>query len=125
MAASCTVLIVEDDFLIRTCLAACLQDHGLDVQEATCLKDIETVFMNGATFDVLITDFNLPDGTGTDVATLARQHQSTLPVICISGDTQTVTQPSLFECFFIKPYVSEKLLGAVTALIQKRQKRSF
>ncbi|MBS1043284.1 response regulator, partial [Gluconobacter cerinus] len=44
MTSSLTVLIIEDDFLIRTCLVEFLQDSGITVREASnCAEAIACI----------------------------------------------------------------------------------
>lgn len=66
-----TVLLVEDDALIRMNTAEILQDAGYIVVEAASAEEamaaLETV-----PFDVLVTDLNLPGASGQELAGRAR-----------------------------------------------------
>jgi DNA-binding NtrC family response regulator len=59
-----SVIIVEDDPLLRKRLAARLEDLGMDVTGADTLEAARRLLAN-LDFDFLILDVNLPDGLGT------------------------------------------------------------
>lgn len=79
------VLLVEDDFLIRACLADYLEERGISVQEAGSVAEARAEIETGGRIDVLLVDMNLPDGLGTEVTALLRARAPALPVIHVSG----------------------------------------
>jgi signal transduction histidine kinase len=79
------VLVVEDEPAIRHALVSVLQSWGMTV---TAGADLAWVTAQPAqTWDLLVSDHRLPDGTGRDVVQHLRQHQAELPALIITGDT--------------------------------------
>ena len=80
-----TVLIVEDEPLIRMILADSLEDEGYAVIEAeTALEAIGLLATR--TVDVVITDIDMPGGlNGLDVARYVASCRKDVPVIVTSG----------------------------------------
>lgn len=88
-----TVLLVEDDELVRCVMAELLKDEGFEVHEAHD-GDLAASFINTRpAFDVLLTDVNMP-GTmdGWDLADHACSHHPGMPVIVVSGRANNVAR---------------------------------
>ncbi len=67
-----TILLVEDDDLIRANTAETLQDAGFVVVHAVTAEEAMTALQT-AQIDVLVTDLNLPGESGVELAGRARQ----------------------------------------------------
>jgi PAS domain S-box-containing protein len=81
-----TVLVVEDDALVRAALAATLRDLGYGTVEAQDADAALAVLESGAAVDVVLTDLTMPgsmDGLG--FARIARARRPGLPVVLITG----------------------------------------
>lgn len=61
-----SVLVVEDELLLRKQMAASLERLGADVTQAGDLQSA-TRFLEDLAFDYALVDVNLPDGLGTDL----------------------------------------------------------
>lgn len=61
--ASPRLLIVEDENLLRRCLARFFVRRGFDVVEATCLAEAEQQLDDGS-YQAALLDVGLPDGSG-------------------------------------------------------------
>ncbi|HEY0206776.1 MAG TPA: response regulator, partial [Acetobacteraceae bacterium] len=88
-----TVLLVEDDELVRCVMVELLKEEGFEVYEAHD-GDLAALFINNQpAFDVLLTDVNMP-GTmdGWDLADHARGHRPSLPVIVVSGRANNIAR---------------------------------
>jgi len=80
------ILVIDDQSSIRTILAMVLKDLGHEVKLAQDgQKGIE--LLNGPNeFDLVITDINMPNKDGNEVARYIRSsHKSKMPVIAITG----------------------------------------
>ncbi len=67
------ILVVEDEFLIRLTLTEVLGDDGFDVTEAEDGEQAVALLGSAGTFDLLMTDVNLPGKlSGWAVADAAR-----------------------------------------------------
>jgi len=115
-----SVLLVEDDFLIRACLSEYLQDSDIAVYEADTKAEAILHLDSADPVSVLVTDLSLPDGSGADVGTHARRQHPDLPIVYISGHGAAVgdavaTDPGR-DRFISKPYTLSAVLDAITDL---------
>ncbi|MEH3105713.1 MAG: type II toxin-antitoxin system ParD family antitoxin [Sphingomonas fennica] len=111
-SAGSTILLVEDDALIRTSTAEVLQDAGYVVVDAASAEDAMTALQT-APVDVLVTDVNLPGLSGPEFAARARQLRPTVGIVFATGETGlTVDVPG--AVVLCKPYGAEALEAAIT-----------
>ena len=88
-----TILVVDDDFLIRESLSELLQLEGYNVDTAAggpeALHDLA-----GHTYDIVFTDINMPDITGFDILREANLKYPETHVVLITGfgEIQTAVQ---------------------------------
>lgn len=81
-----TILVVDDEVLIRMTLAEELADDGFFCLEAASGKDALHVLAEHPEIALLITDVGLPGGmNGPDIAAAARATRPGLPVLFITG----------------------------------------
>lgn len=80
-----TLLLVEDDPLVRMTLVEGLTDAGYRVLEAEDAEAALNLLARQPEIDVLLTDINLPGTDGFDLAHAARQLRPRLPVLYASG----------------------------------------
>ena len=85
-----TVLLVDDEFLIRIALSEFLQECGFKTLEATsaerAIAVLETLEIP---IDVVLTDVRMPGGmNGFGLAQWIRQNRPGLPVLLVSGHAQ-------------------------------------
>ncbi|WP_408873591.1 response regulator [Gluconobacter roseus] len=117
MVPSLIVLLIEDDFLIRTCLAEFLLDSGLTVREADNCAEARAIIGAEPRLDALVADMTLPDGDGMSLVHPARERWPDLPVIYISGHgdlrrDETSGDPAR-DRFISKPYTLASILEAL------------
>jgi two-component system, response regulator PdtaR len=107
-AVTATVLVVEDDFLVRLCAADALSDAGFNVLQADSGPDALRILENGPV-DVVFTDINMPgafDGAG--LARRVRHRWPETAVVITSG--RGCPEEDLGEALFLpKPYMPDSL----------------
>jgi CheY-like chemotaxis protein len=84
------VLVVEDDVLIRTVVAAYLRECGFDVVEAGSADEAIRVLQADIEVDIVFSDVNMPgslDGFG--LAQWLRRERPGLKIILTSGAART------------------------------------
>src|SRR5512139_614094 len=84
------VLVVEDDVLVRTVLAAYLRECGFDVVEAGSADEAIRVLEAGIRVDIVFSDVNMPgsmDGFG--LARWLRRERPGLKIILTTGAGRT------------------------------------
>ena len=111
------ILIVEDNADTRRGLSRLLNRWGFEVSTA---KSVETgrALVNAKRFDALFCDIGLPDGSGYTLVAEAKQKQSKLKAIAISGRFNSATDVELgrlsgFDSYLPKPFDSHLLRAAL------------
>ena len=112
------ILLVEDHDDTRDVLVRLLTRWGHRVTTAGSLAEARGK-ISGGTFDVLLSDVGLPDGTGCDVITVWRE-KSNGPAFAMSGYGMEAdlarTEAAGFSDHLVKPVSAEKLRGLLTRL---------
>ncbi len=80
------IFFVEDNPDVRTVMVAALDNLGHKVTSASCLSSAMSQAGNLQEYDLLLTDFQLPDGNGLELVENFRILNPNLPVIVVSGD---------------------------------------
>jgi CheY-like chemotaxis protein/two-component sensor histidine kinase len=85
VAATGTVLLVDDEELVRMSTATMLSDLGFRVLEAASGEEAMRMIREGVRADVLVTDHLMPGMTGTELARAVRGMRPGVRVLIISG----------------------------------------
>lgn len=88
-----TVLVVDDDESVRQAVATLLRRRGYDVIEAADGEyAMHALSVAPAPVDLLITDFIMPNCSGTPLAQTMREWYPWLRVLMISGYADVATE---------------------------------
>jgi DNA-binding response OmpR family regulator len=128
-----TVLLVEDDPIVRTFLADNLTADGFTVLVADSLADGMRV-LEYAGPDLAVVDIALPDGTGLDLVSAVRaadrvatRLDPALPLIVLSGRCEELDRVRSFDrgCddFVAKPFSYGELRRRIEALLRRSRDR--
>lgn len=86
VATGASVLLVEDEALVRRVIGNELRDAGMRVREARCGDEALAALADP--FDFLLTDIRLPGQlSGWDIAEVARQRLPGIRVVYMTGFT--------------------------------------
>jgi PAS domain S-box-containing protein len=110
--ARATVLLVEDDALIRSATAEVLQEAGQVVVEAASAEEAMAALQT-APIDVLVTDIHLPGSSGLALAERARALRPGVRIVMASGDIAAVEHLEDGTRLLAKPYSAVELLRVV------------
>jgi CheY-like chemotaxis protein len=112
-----TILVVEDEELVRETITAELQDAGFVVLEAeTAEQGLE--MLEDKPVGVLFTDIRLPGrADGWELAEKARSLYPNLPVIYATGFSAEQPRFVPKSIFLRKPYLPSAVIGAIEQLI--------
>jgi PAS domain S-box-containing protein len=83
--AAGTVLLVDDEELIRISTADMLSELGYDVVEAASAEQAINLVDEGLHVDLLVTDHLMPGMTGTELARALRERRPAMQVLVVSG----------------------------------------
>ncbi|MEQ8451591.1 response regulator [Roseivivax sediminis] len=102
-----SVLLVEDEVLIRMDVADALRADGWHVVEAGTAEDA-LVTLEAASFDLVLTDVHMPgDLSGLDLARIVAQSRPEIKVVVMSGQhVPTEDEPVHFYAFLAKPVLN-------------------
>ncbi|MBI5509799.1 MAG: response regulator [Deltaproteobacteria bacterium] len=116
-----TILVVEDDPMVRRLAQRVLERHGYHVVVAGNGAEALELFAT-TEFDLLLTDVVMPKMGGTELAAQMRNRWPALGVVYMSGyvGTGIHDHPMLEERaeFVQKPFTAQSLLGAIRRLLQ-------
>lgn len=105
-----SVLVVEDEALVREVLCEDLREAGYLVDEAERGDDAIAALQRG--FDVLLTDIRLPGRlTGWDVAEAARRASPDIQVIYMTGYTPDLPRQVSGSQLISKPCTGSEIVA--------------
>ena len=114
------VLIVEDDLLAAKTASRLLSRLGLVVSQAHTAAAGRAAWLSSS-LDLIVMDYRLPDGTGVDVITHARDRGRTEPVVAVTAETEAipdgVRERLRIASVVQKPYAGSVLVEAVSAAL--------
>lgn len=119
-----TVLIVEDEPLLRMVLADTLLGEGFDVVEAANVLEAIAVLGQNK-IDAVITDIDMPGGlSGLDLAKMIFTARMTVPTIIVSGRHVLRNDDVPRDAVFIpKPYSMDAVVELLTSMTQAERNR--
>ena len=118
-----TILVVDDEPLVRWSLKSALEKAGLGVVVAESAEAAIDLIQSSA-FDLIITDMNLPQKDGFEVAKVGQCHSNHIPIIMITayGDAQSRKKASSLgiKNLIDKPFDLAEIVGLVWHLVGGR-----
>lgn len=122
-----TILIVEDETLIRIALSDYLQECGFKVLEAAHADEAVKILEHSpVTIDLVFSDIVMPGAMdGFALARWVRAHRPGLPIMLTSGDarkTDCARELCEREPFVSKPYDLARLVAKMRAILGTQSK---
>jgi CheY-like chemotaxis protein len=112
-----SVLLAEDEFLIRAVLVDAFGELGMSCIEASTGQEALDVVTGGMPLSAIIVDIGLPDMSGERIIEAAIQHRPQTPVIRCSGTSEQSLASADKVHVFPKPYSATELSKFVASLI--------
>jgi DNA-binding response OmpR family regulator len=121
------VLVVDDEPGMLRMLKAVLAQYGFVTEEA-CSGDDALKLLSKRSFDVIVSDINMPGLDGLDFVREVRERDFRLPIITITGRPTEQTGPcalalGVFRCL-VKPVMpmvlNQTILAAIRAHDEER-----
>lgn len=124
-AKSSHILVVEDDADVRRVIVECLSLIGYRVTEAANGRE-GLAALASAPPDLMVVDYAMPDMTGAEVISRAREIVAGLPVILATGyaDMAAVERLAGKPAILRKPFDLATLGDAVSGLLEGRRERA-
>jgi serine phosphatase RsbU (regulator of sigma subunit) len=109
------ILVVDDDLAIGGTIKRYLRQYDISVVE--CVEGA-LEHLRDQSYDLLLLDRRLPDGSGEDVIADVRSRRSSVPIIVMSGELDPqLLDRNRADDFIEKPFVREALVAKVERLI--------
>ena len=111
------ILIIDDDPHILALLSELLEAKGFSVFSATGVKQAFKQ-IHAHRFDLIISDMNMPDGSGLDIIKHTKQHHPQTPILVITafGTIENAVEAMRFGAFnyLTKPFSPEALFTLIS-----------
>ena len=115
-------LIVDDDGLMATTIAALLQRRGVAVQVASDGAGA-LARLAAQEFDAVLLDMRLRGESGLDVLAEVRARGLTTPVVVLSGDMEVHSKVAAFRAgaddYVTKPFRIDEVLARLAAVVRR------
>lgn len=115
------ILLLEDDAALIDGLEYALRKEGYEVENARRVSEA-TELLKGS-YDLLLFDVDLPDGTGFEVCESLRKSGSLVPVIFLTAADDEMSIVRGLECggddYVTKPFRLSELCARIRALLRR------
>ena len=116
------LLIVEDESTVANQLKQLLEKERYRCDISYNYRDaIE--FIDQKRYDLILLDWNLPDGDGLSLLTLMREEEIITPVLMLSANTEIDDRVKVLDAggddYLCKPYSNIELLARIRALLRR------
>lgn len=106
-----TVLVVDDESLLRALAIEVFEERGFEVLEAANGEEALAVLETRADVSILFSDVNMPGLSGLDLAAQVHQARPHVRIVLTSGKTEPRGDEAAPLVFVRKPYDLEKVAG--------------
>jgi two-component system chemotaxis response regulator CheY len=117
------VLLADDSGTMRTIIRRSLQTLGVEaVTEASDGVQAVELFKMSSSFDVVLTDWNMPGKTGLEVAREIRSLNKSVPIVMITTEAEKARVLEAIQAgvsdYLVKPFTTEALQKKLERLLQ-------
>jgi two-component system cell cycle sensor histidine kinase/response regulator CckA len=121
-----TVLLVDDEFVVRKSLAAALERSGYSVVVAHGgVEGLHRFAQNRDKIQLIIADIVMPDLDGLSMVKVIRRENPQIKVLFITGHKDKVPGWAEESCeLLLKPFGANKLVAAVAECLNAGDKNS-
>lgn len=121
------ILVIEDDKIIGDGLFTSLRLEGYAIDWVED-KETATLAIETHSYDMLLMDIGLPDGSGLDLLAEIRAKKSEVPILMLTAYDKTNYRvkglDSGADDYLIKPFKLDELKARIRALHRRREGRS-
>jgi CheY-like chemotaxis protein len=111
------VLVVDDESMVRSVITKLLTIRGHTVHQASSGAEALTMIETTEP-DIVFTDYGMPEMSGAELAAAVRGRAPSLPIVLISGDTETDDATSVVDASIDKPFKLDDLQAAIQTLVR-------
>jgi PAS domain S-box-containing protein len=117
-----SILLVDDHPEVRETTAALLRELGHEITEASSGAEALTILEDvGQKIDILLSDYAMPQLSGTDLLVRARKMLPNLPALLVTGyaDADEIGGRPDDVAIVSKPFSQEELVAGLLAAVQR------
>lgn len=116
-ATAPTILVVEDDAIVRMLIVDVLEELEFQVLEAADAEQaLKVVEDSNNVINLMMTDVGLPDMDGKQLATKVRELRPDLPILFASGYAESIDVPEGMHVIG-KPFSIDQLRDKVKTIL--------
>jgi two-component system response regulator PilR (NtrC family) len=119
------ILVVDDERSMREMLEIFLGREGYEVTSCASVPDALKALSGEVSFDLVITDINMPGQTGLDLLREIRDASLDIPVIMITayGSPDSAVEAMKLGAvdYITKPFRIEEIKARITAAVERRK----
>jgi CheY-like chemotaxis protein len=116
-ATPSTILVVEDDAIVRMLIVDVLEELEFSVLEAGNAEEaLALVKITDQRIDLMMTDVGLPDMDGQQLAVKVRELRPALPILFASGYAENIEVPTGMQVIG-KPFSIDQLRDKVKSML--------
>jgi len=116
-ANASTILVVEDDAIVRMLIVDVLEELEFTVLEAAdAAEALAFVKSEDTHIDLMMTDVGLPDMDGKQLAAQVRELRPDLPILFASGYAENIDVPAGMQVIG-KPFSIDQLRDKVKSML--------
>ncbi|XZE54564.1 response regulator [Planctomycetaceae bacterium SH139] len=117
------VLVVDDSGVMRKIIARSLAALGVNnIEEAGDGREALEVFGDGSRFDLVITDWNMPEMNGLELSKQIRADGSKVPIMMVTTESEKDSVLKAIQAgvndYLVKPFDNEMLKLKLNRLIK-------
>ena len=117
------ILLLEDDASLIDGLEYALGKNGFEINSVRTVRGAMECLRESGTYDLLLLDVPLPDGTGFDVCETVRAAGSQIPIIFLTASDEEVNVirglDSGADDYITKPFKLGELCSRIRALLRR------
>lgn len=117
------ILLLEDDISLIDGLVYSLRKNGFSVDVARTVQEAKMCLPKLSSYDLLILDVTLPDGTGFDICDRVRKTDRQIPILFLTASDEEVNiirgLDSGGDDYVTKPFKLGELCSRIRALLRR------
>lgn len=117
------ILLLEDDESLIDGLKYTLEKNGFSPDIAQTTAQARSLLEGNVSYDLLLLDVTLPDGTGFDICTWVRSKDRRIPIIFLTASDEEINivrgLDSGGDDYITKPFKLGELLSRIRALLRR------
>jgi DNA-binding response OmpR family regulator len=116
------ILVIEDDKQVGTVICDVLNNQNYLTDWALSIADARH-FLKVSSYDMLLLDWELPDGSGVDLCRELRRNNNTVPIMMLTGRSSVNDKATGLDIgaddYLTKPFELPEMLARIRSLMRR------